>query len=149
MARLSGETKKRARELRHEPTEAEKLLWAHLRNGRLNGWRFRRQHPVPPHVVDFACVSARLVVEADGGQHAESERDRRRDRFIRSRGWRILRFWNHDILANPAGVIEAIAAALPPPRPSPAPRAGEGAAAAPAEGGPDTAAQRRRPREPA
>ncbi|EME69826.1 putative restriction endonuclease-like protein [Paramagnetospirillum caucaseum] len=82
MARLSPGLRKRARVLRSEPTEAEKRLWRLLRRDALGGFRFRRQHPVAPYILDFACVAARLVVEADGGQHCGSLHDRERDAFL-------------------------------------------------------------------
>jgi primosomal protein N' (replication factor Y) len=116
--------------LRRETTEAERFLWDGLRSERL-GWRFRRQHPIPPYVVDFACVEARLVIEADGGQHARDDDHDIRDQTLRRNGWRIVRFWNNDIFENRAGVLEKIAAALGPrpaksPHPNPPPLAGEG-----------------------
>jgi primosomal protein N' (replication factor Y) len=98
--------------MRREPTEAEKRLWSLLRGNRLGGWSFRRQHPVPPYIVDFACVDAKLIVEADGGQHAESERDHRRDAFLEGRGWRVLRFWNNEVLNNTEGVAVVILEAV-------------------------------------
>jgi len=117
MPRIAEGTKSRARKLRHEMTEAEKCLWKHLRAHRLQGWPFRRQHPIPPYVVDFAAVDAKLIVEVDGGQHAESEKDERRDAFLASQGWRVLRFWNNDVLANTEGVLASIVETLkrPPP----------------------------------
>ena len=107
-------------------TEAEIRLWARLRDRRLDGWNFRRQHPLPPFVADFACIEARLIVEVDGGQHQDSERDRTRDKYLAENEWRVLRFWNNDVLANTEGVLQQILAAL---APTPAlPRcAGEGA----------------------
>src|SRR5262249_30236703 len=81
----------RAKRLRRNMTEAERTLWNGLRYEQL-GWRFRRQHPIPPYVVDFACVEARLVVEADGGQHGTSNVDHLRDELLPRRGWRIVRF---------------------------------------------------------
>ena len=104
--------KHRARELRSQPTDAERTLWRLLRQEQLGGWRFRRQHPIPPYITDFACIEAKLVVEADGGQHAESSYDEARDRHLRSFGWRVLRFWNNEVLANPEGVAGTILAAL-------------------------------------
>jgi very-short-patch-repair endonuclease len=101
------------RALRRDTTDAERVLWRGLRYKQL-GWRFRRQHPIPPYVVDFACLEARLVVEADGGQHGLPGEHTIRDENLRRRGWRILRFWNNDILDNPSGVIETITAALGP-----------------------------------
>jgi very-short-patch-repair endonuclease len=100
-------------------TEAERVLWRELRHDRL-GCRFRRQHPIPPSIVDFACLAAKLVVEADGGQHADGG-DRQRDADLRRQGWKILRFWNNDVLQNRTGVLRTIAAVLagsdPPPPP--------------------------------
>ncbi|CAK0778820.1 ribonuclease P protein component [uncultured Gammaproteobacteria bacterium] len=119
----------KARAMRHEPTDAEKRLWSLLRERRLGGRRFRRQHPIPPYIVDFACVEALVVIEADGGQHNASEHDRRRDDFLKRRGWLVLRFWNNDILSNPGGVAEEILRTLggrTVPHPIPPPQAGEG-----------------------
>ncbi len=98
----------RARRLRRDATDAERRLWSALRDRRLRGYRFRRQHPIGPFVVDFACTKQHLIVEADGGQHAELETDERRNAWLKKEGWRLLRFWNHDILANTNGVIERI-----------------------------------------
>jgi primosomal protein N' (replication factor Y) len=93
--------------------------------------RFRRQFPIPPYIVDFACVEARLIVECDGGQHAQSSGDNRRDARLRREGWHILRFWNNEILGNLDGVLYAISQALAlrervDPHPNPPPLAGEG-----------------------
>ena len=113
----------RARALRRTVTEAEKRLWSRLRQAQL-GVSFRRQHPIPPYFADFACIEARLVIEADGGQHNLPGADVRRDAALRKAGWHVLRFWNNDILENTDGVIETIADFLrrgaPPPQPSPA-----------------------------
>jgi len=114
----------RARDLRRNMTEVERVLWFELRRGQL-GWRFRRQYAIPPYIVDFACLQARLVVEADGGQHALAGEHRLRDEQLCRKGWRVLRFWNNDILENRAGVLQTIAAALGP-HPNPPPHAGEG-----------------------
>ena len=92
-------------------TDAERPPWFHLRRQRL-GWRFRRQFPIPPYVVDFACIEARLIVEADGAQHAQLSADDRRGGSLRRRGWRIRRFWNNEVLANRASVLQAMADAL-------------------------------------
>lgn len=113
--------KYRARELRTQPTDAERKLWSLLRQGQLGGWRFRRQHPIPPYIADFACIEAKLVIEADGGQHAESSYDEARDRHLRNLGWRVLRFWNPEVLTNPEGVAETILAALSDPEHVPPP----------------------------
>jgi very-short-patch-repair endonuclease len=103
----------RARRLRRNTTEAERLLWDALCKAQL-GWRFRRQHPIPPYVVVFACVEARLVIEADGGQHGRAGDHKVRDKVLRRGGWRVLRFWNNDILENRTGVLDSIAATLGP-----------------------------------
>jgi primosomal protein N' (replication factor Y) len=101
---------RRSQQQRRNMTDAERALWRELRHDRL-GRRFRRQHPDPPYIADFACVEAKLIVEADGGQHADSP-DQERDRYLHKQGWRILRFWNNDVLQNRIGVLQAIAAAL-------------------------------------
>jgi very-short-patch-repair endonuclease len=102
----------RERELRVDMTDAERRLWATLRGRRLRGFKFRRQHRLGPFIADFVCVEHRVVIEADGGQHAENRGDARRTECLEARGWRVLRFWNNDILANTEGVQEAILRAL-------------------------------------
>ena len=98
----------RARELRRDATDAERRLWSALRDRRLRGYRFRRQHPIGDFIADFACTRHCLIVEADGGQHADNEADHRRTAWLEAEGWRVLRFWNNDVLANTDGVIETI-----------------------------------------
>ena len=93
-------------------TDAERRLWSILRNRRLSGYKFRRQHPIGPFIADFACIGHRLIIEADGSQHDESVADEHRTARLARQGWRVVRFWNNDILANPAGVAQAIVAAL-------------------------------------
>jgi very-short-patch-repair endonuclease len=102
---------RRARGLRLRATDTERALWQGLRYKQL-GARFRRQYPIPPYVVDFVCVEARLIVEADGSQHALSGADTVRDRRLSKAGWQILRFWDNDILQNRTGVLQMIAEAL-------------------------------------
>ena|SRR5271165_6929785 len=102
--------RERARAMRKTPTEAEQRLWRLLRDRRLGGLKFRRQIPVGPYIVDFLCVGARIVVEADGSQHGESQRDAVRDAFLAGEGWTVLRFWNHEVLHNRDSVIETILA---------------------------------------
>jgi very-short-patch-repair endonuclease len=102
----------KARQLRVVMTDAERRLWAALRGRRLQGFKFRRQHPLGPYILDFACIEHRLVIEADGGQHADCEHDRRRTGWLEARGWRVVRFWNNEILANTDGVLDAILRAL-------------------------------------
>ena len=117
-----------ARSLRRNATDAELLLWRHLRARRLAGWKFRRQVVISPYIADFICLEARLIVEADGGQHMENAApDAKRTVFLESRGYRVIRFWNHEILGNIEGVLEQIQVYLkgvPSPRPSPKGRGG-------------------------
>jgi primosomal protein N' (replication factor Y) len=103
---------KRVRTLRKAMTGAEKRLWWVLRGRQLEGWKFRRQHPIGPYVADFACVEARLIIEADGGQHAKSNSDMVRTAWLGRQGWRVIRFWNNDILANTDAILGEILNAL-------------------------------------
>jgi very-short-patch-repair endonuclease len=98
----------RARQLRVDATDAERRLWAVLRDRRLGGFKFRRQHRLGPFIVDFICFECRLIIEADGGQHADNKYDERRTAWLEQRGWRVVRYWNTDILANIEGVQEMI-----------------------------------------
>lgn len=93
-----------AKRMRFDPTDAERKLWTMLRGGRLDGLKFKRQVPIDGYIVDFVCFDARLIVEADGGQHEGSKGDALRDRHFEEQGFRTLRFWNADIFANPDGV---------------------------------------------
>ncbi|HEX9453304.1 MAG TPA: endonuclease domain-containing protein [Candidatus Binatia bacterium] len=98
-----------ARSLRHNPTEVEKLLWRQLRMWQLDGYKFRRQQPVGNYIVDFVCLEKKLIVEVDGGQHAEqSVYDAERDAWLREQGFAVLRFWDNDVMANRASVIDKI-----------------------------------------
>jgi very-short-patch-repair endonuclease len=97
-----------ARDLRRHMTDAERLLWYFLRAKRFAGWKFRRQHPIGPFIADFACVEHRLVIEADGGQHSESASDTSRTRWLENAGWRVMRFWNGDIMRKTEDVLEEI-----------------------------------------
>ena len=115
--------------LRQNMTDAEQRLWRHLRGHRLAGQKFRRQQPLGPYVVDFVHFGAKLIIEADGGQHNASEGDAERDAWLRQQGFRILRFWNNEILHNPEGVLTRILdalAELAPPLPQPLSRQGRG-----------------------
>lgn len=103
-----------SRTLRKNQTEAERSLWARLRNRQLDGAKFRRQHPIGQYVVDFVDLEAKLVVEFDGGQHNEeaiSEKDEARTAWLESEGYQVIRFWNTDVLTNLEGVLEEIRAA--------------------------------------
>jgi very-short-patch-repair endonuclease len=102
----------RARRLRKTSTDAEKTLWYRLRSRSLNGYKFVRQEPIGPYTVDLICRERRLIIEVDGGQHADNSRDVIRDKWLVDHNYRVLRFWNNDMLGNMAGVLETIAAAL-------------------------------------
>jgi very-short-patch-repair endonuclease len=105
----------KAQRLRTNATEAEKLLWRHLRRLEISGSHFRRQVPIGPYIVDFACMAAQLVIEVDGSQHGDADhqpRDLRRTAWLEAEGYRVLRFWNNDITARPSSVMEAIYAAI-------------------------------------
>jgi very-short-patch-repair endonuclease len=119
---------KTARKLRRDGTDTENKLWLAPRNRQMNGLKFKRQVPFGPYIADFLCAEAKLIVEADGGQHwGREEADRVRTRYFESKGYRVLRFWNNDVLQNLQGVLEAIAAKVGTESPlTPAPR-GEGA----------------------
>lgn len=115
---------KRARHLRRDATDAEKLLWRRLREAFPDA-KFRRQSPVGPYIADFLSFRHKLIVEVDGGQHAlQAKRDARRTAFLEGQGYRALRVWNGDVLRNADGVLQVIAAALGP-HPDPLP-GGEG-----------------------
>ncbi len=113
MARTDPDAVSRAREFRGEPTLAEAELWLHLRRRRLNGYRFRRQHPIGPYFADFACLQPPLVVELDGSQHQQqAEADRHRDAYLAARGFRTLRFTNDLVFTELDAVLEVILEAL-------------------------------------
>ena len=112
----------RARRLRRDQTEGERKLWARLRARQLCGVKFRRQHPIDPFFADFCCLEHRLVVELDGGQHAEQvETDRRRSAFLAGRGYRVLLFWDNEVTEDMDAVLERIAAVLSDPHLNPLP----------------------------
>ena len=97
-----------ARALRRNRTEAEKRLWQRIRNRQVEDAKFVFQYPIGPYVADFACRSLRLVIELDGGQHADNLDDIERTRLIEAHGFRVIRFWNNDVLGNTDGVLEII-----------------------------------------
>ena len=120
-----------ARGLRRRQTDAERRLWARLRDRRLLGVRFARQVPIGPYIVDFCCREQRLIVELDGGQHAtRADYDAGRTAFLEGLGYRVLRFWDNEALRNTDGVLQRIAQALSSaqtrPSPRPSPQRGEG-----------------------
>ena len=104
--------RRRARALRINMTDAERRLWYALRDRRFAGFKFRRQVPLGPFIADFVCFEERLVIEVDGGQHADSLRDRRRHRWFAANKFRVMRFWNNEVLSNLEGVMTMLAQAL-------------------------------------
>ncbi len=107
-----GQKRDQARLLRREATTVEKRMWRLLRDRRFGGVKFRRQAPIGPYIADFACLTHRLIVELDGSQHAESEKDKRRDSYFARQGWRVLRFWNAEVMENPDAVLWQIGRAI-------------------------------------
>ncbi len=101
-----------AKHLRCHMTESENKLWRRLRAHRLNGEKFRRQQPIGTYVVDFVHFGARLIVEADGGQHNDTPHDEKRDAWLRERGFKVMRFWNNEIMGNLDGVLVTVMAAV-------------------------------------
>ena len=125
---VSCRTHPHARRLRRDATDVEQRFWLAVRDRRLAGYKFRRQASIGPFVVDFLRVQRRLIVEIDGGQHG-SEADRRRTTYLEDAGYRVLRFWNNEMLESPEGVLASVIMALDPPgppSPNPLPPAGEG-----------------------
>ncbi|WP_425293381.1 endonuclease domain-containing protein [Hydrocarboniphaga effusa] len=124
-AAVDGDTlRERARGMRSEPTDAESKLWYRLRDRRFFGLKFKRQKPLAGYIVDFICYESRLVIELDGSQHADMQRDydAKRDRALFEQGYRVLRFWNDSVLRDIDAVLEAIRQACL----SPLPLVGEG-----------------------
>jgi len=115
---MGGTMGSTARGLRKHPTEAERFLWRYLRLRQLGGYRFRRQQPLGPYIVDFVCLEKRLIVEVDGGHHAaQAENDAHRTARLEAEDFRVLRFWNTEVLRDPIAVQEALRAALEDGRP--------------------------------
>ena len=113
--KVSSKLRSNARALRKNSTDAERILWSELRDHRLNGASFRRQVPIANYIADFMCHAAKLVIELDGGQHFSDDAeqtDAARSAVIEAKGFRVLRFSNHDVTTNRAGVLEVIATAL-------------------------------------
>jgi very-short-patch-repair endonuclease len=112
---VSTKQRTRARALRRDATDVERIVWNAVRARRLVNANFRRQTPIGPYIVDFVCHEASLIIEIDGGQHfvaAHAARDARRDVFLASKGYRVVRFNNHDVITNRQGVLETIATAV-------------------------------------
>ncbi|MDT8385367.1 MAG: endonuclease domain-containing protein [Gammaproteobacteria bacterium] len=127
MAVNHGQINDFAKDLRQQATEAEQTLWQRLRNRQILNAKFRRQHPIPPYIVDFVCLEKKLIVEADGGQHAERQtQDEKRTTFLEAQGFRVLRFWNNEVLTETETVLEVIFCALnETPHPNPLPKGDE------------------------
>ncbi len=115
-----------AKSLRSNLTDAEKALWYHLRAHRFLELKFKRQKPVGQYIVDFVCIEQKLIIELDGGQHAENvDYDERRTKFLENAGYKVLRFWNNQVLQELESVLEAIRTEITL-SPTPLPQAGEG-----------------------
>jgi very-short-patch-repair endonuclease len=111
--RGSNDMLSRARTLRRQSSEAERTLWKYLRAHRFKGYKFRRQVIIASYIVDFACLDTKLIIEADGGQHVEQMAyDKQRTLYLESIGYRVLRFWNHEILCERQSVLQQIESAL-------------------------------------
>ena len=99
----------RSKELRKKQTPTETIIWNHLRNRELKDFKFRRQHVIEPYIVEFVCFQLNLIIEIDGGQHMDAvDYDQKRDSFLKSKGFKILRYWNNDVYNNIEGVLEDI-----------------------------------------
>lgn len=114
--RATARVKNHAKSLRLNLTEVEKKLWYQLRAKRFAGYKFRRQHPIAGYIVDFVCLKSKLIIELDGGQHgSQTFYDDKRSRFLESEGFKILRFWNNELLENMERVMQRILDTLSPP----------------------------------
>jgi very-short-patch-repair endonuclease len=113
--KVPAKLRSNARALRRNSTDAERILWSELRDHRLNGASFRRQVPIANYIADFVCHAAKLVIELDGGQHfsdSQEAADGKRSAILEAKGFRVLRFSNHDVMSNRTGVLETIATAV-------------------------------------
>ncbi len=99
---------KKSRDLRNNPTIAENKLWYFLKNRQIENCKFRRQQPIGDYIADFTCLEKKIIVEIDGGQHFENKEDYIRDQWLTSQGYRVLRFWNNDVIQNIESVLEII-----------------------------------------
>ncbi len=118
----------RAKLLRNNMTDTERLLWAKIRNRQIHGYKFRRQCPLGKYIVDFVCHGKKVIIELDGSQHAvQEEYDQQRTAWLESEGYKVIRFWNNDVWQNIEGVLEVICSALiHPPHPVLPPQGGGG-----------------------
>jgi very-short-patch-repair endonuclease len=104
---------KLAQKLRRKQTDVEWLLWQYLRNRQCGGYKFRRQVPIGSYVVDFACIEAKLIIDLDGGQHADSvTQDTDRTKYLESLGYEVIRFWNHEVIENISGIYDSLTLTL-------------------------------------
>ena len=108
--RKDGITQAKAKQLRRNLTEAEKILWTFLRNQQ-SGYKFRRQQPIDHYIADFVCLENRMIIEVDGGQH-NAERDEPRTTYLEQQGFRVIRFWNNDVMTNQEGVFQHLLTSL-------------------------------------
>lgn len=115
-----------AKTLRHRLTDTERQLWTQLRAHRMQPCKFKRQQPIGPYIVDFVCFQAHLVIEVDGGQHQDSAADLERDAWLEGQGFRVLRFWNNEVLMQMPAVLEKILEVLHPSPPVPLPQGERG-----------------------
>jgi len=106
-----------AKKLRNNSTDTEKYLWKYLRGRQLEGFKFRRQHPIRKYIVDFINLERKIIIEVDGGQHLENKKDKLRDKWLEEQGYEVLRFWDNEVLTNIEGVMESIRKKLYSPSP--------------------------------
>ncbi len=106
-----------AKKLRINSTDTEKYLWKYLRGRQLEGFKFRRQHPIGKYIADFINLERKIIIEVDGGQHLENKKDKLRDRWLKEQGYEVLRFWDNEVLTNIEGVLELIREKLLSPSP--------------------------------
>ncbi|NQD38574.1 endonuclease domain-containing protein [Permianibacter sp. IMCC34836] len=110
--RLSDNQRCRARRLRKEMTDAERMLWRQLRDPEKFAGKFRRQFPLGDYIVDFVCIERRLIIEVDGSQHLQSSHDEARSKWLELNGFRVIRFWNNEVLVDTESVCQTIWLAL-------------------------------------
>jgi very-short-patch-repair endonuclease len=112
-----------ARSLRQNQTDAERIIWNHLRNRQIQGCKFRRLQVIGPYIADFLCMEPKLIIEIDGGQHLNNQNDVVRSQYLNQLGYNVLRFWNHEVLQETPAVLEKIRISIneliPSPQPSP------------------------------
>lgn len=111
-AAISRKATPKARRLRKDQTDCEKIIWHLLKDRRFTNYKFRRQHPIGSYIVDFACTALKLVIEIDGGQHCDNPQDGLRTEYLNARGYEVVRFWNNDVMTNIDGVILTLTLAL-------------------------------------